>query len=203
MMMDMLTATLAPYALAPLGTLTDDGQSIVLVGPDEPAFWPVFTQSPEYKDGAPDPMDRWSRRVFTHIAATLDAEPLFPFGGPPYAPFYSWAINTGRFWTSPISFLVHDKAGLFASFRGALRVPGAFPQAKSTKPCDTCAQPCVTACPVDAFASGYDVTACKTHVSSDKGRDCRTGGCLARRACPIGQANRLPAQSAFHMESFL
>lgn len=201
--MKEITAALAHFALIPLGTMNDNGQSIVLVGPDEPCFWSVFTQSPEYKDGAPDPMDRWSRRVLSQIASDLDAEPLFPFGGPPYAPFFTWAINTGRFWASPIGFLVHDTAGLFASFRGALRLPNQSSAHISTKPCDSCAQPCATACPVDAFADGYDVAACKAHVQSDAGSDCRTAGCRARRACPVGQGNRRPAQSAFHMEAFL
>lgn len=201
--MNALISALAAHALAPLGILTDNGHSIVLVGPDEPMFWGVFTDSPEFNDGAPDPMDRWSRRILSDIAQDLHAEPLFPFGGPPYEPFFTWAIKSGRFWASPIGFLVHDQAGLFASFRGALRMPSEYPQDTSAKPCDSCAQPCATACPVDAFQDGYDVAACKSHVTSQAGQDCRTSGCRARRACPIGQGNRLPAQSAFHMRSFI
>ena len=114
--MNTLASALARFALVPVGSLDDNGQTIVLVGPDEPAFWPLFTESPEYKDGSPDPMDRWSRRVLSHVALEMDAEPLFPFGGPPYEPFFTWAIKSGRFWASPIGFLVHDTAGLFASF---------------------------------------------------------------------------------------
>ena len=201
--MNTLASALARFALVPVGSLDDNGQTIVLVGPDEPAFWPLFTESPEYKDGSPDPMDRWSRRVLSHVALEMDAEPLFPFGGPPYEPFFTWAIKSGRFWASPIGFLVHDTAGLFASFRGALRLVDQPTQDVSTRPCDCCAQPCASACPVDAFNDGYDVAACKAHVASDAGADCRTKGCLARRACPVGQGNRLPAQAAFHMEAFL
>ena len=89
------------------------------------------------------------------------------------------------------------------SFRGAIRLPRPARVASGPRPCDTCAAPCATACPVDAFADGYDVAACKAHVASPAGADCRRGGCLARRACPVGQGRRLPAQSAFHMEAFL
>ena len=201
--MTTLTSALARVALTPLGTMHDNGHTIVLVGPDEPAFWGVFTDSPEYNDGAADPMDRWSRRVLSGIARDLGAEPVFPFDGPPFEPFFTWAIKTGRFWASPIGFLVHDRAGLFASFRGALRMPGEHAQDISAKPCDSCTQPCASACPVDAFHSGYDVAACKAHLKSQAGQDCRINGCRARRACPIGQGNRLPAQSAFHMKAFL
>jgi hypothetical protein len=199
-----LSTLLTPLGLRALGDCPDGGTTITLIGPDEPLFWPIFTASPEYKDGLPDPMDRWSKRVIDAVATELNAEPLFPFGGPPYAPFFTWAKASGRFWSSPIDFLVHDDAGLFVSFRGAIRRPHTSIAAPSTQPCLTCTpQPCGTACPVGAFDDGYDVAACKTHVTSDAGRDCRTCGCLARRACPVDQGNRLPAQAAFHMEAFL
>ena len=203
-MADRLSPLLKPHGLQALGDCKDDDATITLIGPDEPAFWPIFEASPEYRDGAADPMDRWSRRVITHVASALDAEALFPFGGPPYAPFFTWAKASGRFWASPINFLVHDTAGLFVSFRGAIRWQELATGTQAASPCQTCAdQPCATACPVGAFDDGYDVAACKAHVMSDAGTDCRTRGCLARRACPIGQGNRMPAQAAFHMEAFL
>ncbi len=200
----VLNDVLRPHGLRCLGECPDGADTITLIGPDEPRFWGIFRTSAEFQDGDPDPLDRWSRRVLTAIATTTCAEPLFPFGGPPYAPFFTWAIKSGRFWASPIGFLVHDEAGLFVSFRGALRMSGAANNMTSAKPCDSCTdKPCANACPVGAFNDGYDVAACKAHVISDAGQDCRTGGCLARRACPVGQGNRLPAQSAFHMEAFL
>ena len=177
---------------------------ITLIGPDEPTFWAIFATSAEHDDWLPDPLDRWSRRVLTDVANTLGAEPLFPFGGPPYAPFFTWAKASGRFWASPINFLVHDEAGLFVSFRGAIRWDVKALETAPEQPCLTCPErPCATACPVGAFHDGYDVEACKAHVTSPHGLDCRTKGCLARRACPVGQGSRLPAQAAFHMEAFL
>lgn len=200
---DLLDNALHPFGLQQMGDCVDDDTTITLIGPDEPRFWQIFTDSPEYNDGTANPLDRWSRRVISEVARMVGAEPLFPFGGPPYAPFFTWAVQSGRFWASPIGFLVHDQAGLFASFRGALRWHADAQPATAQKPCVSCAKPCATACPVGAFDDGYDVTACKAHVATDAGIDCRTAGCLARRACPVGHGTRLPAQAAFHMEAFL
>ena len=204
-MADALDSALCPLGLRALGDCPDGDSTITLIGPDEPAFWGIFSDSPEYSDGASDPLDRWSARVLGAVAQELGAQALFPFGGPPYAPFFTWARRSGRCWASPIDFLVHDEAGLFVSFRGAIRRKGkARADAAAKNPCLTCAgQPCTTACPVGAFDGGYDVAACKAHVASDAGSSCRTKGCLARHACPVGQGTRLPAQAAFHMEAFL
>lgn len=197
-----LTAALTAQRLRVLGSVPKDGGSLVLIGPQEPAFWPHFTSSPEYRDAFPDPMDRWSKRVLTAIASDFDATPFFPSDGPPFHPFYTWALETEQIWASPIGLLVHDDAGLFVSFRGALHVPWDMPANPATAPCAICPQPCATACPVGAFAGGYDVARCKAHIATPEGRECLQG-CLARRACPVGRGNRLPAQSAFHMEAFL
>ena len=187
----------------PEGDLGRTTGSIVLLGPDEPLFWTVFQDSAECGDGQPDPMDRWSRRVIDRIADDEGGAAIYPFGGPPYHPFFRWAERSGRAWVSPVGFLVHDVAGLFASFRGAIWTPRIFPKAQSDNPCLTCAAPCKTSCPVDALSASYDVPACKAHLASPLGADCMAGGCLARRACPVGADRRIPAQAAFHMKAFI
>jgi ferredoxin len=181
-------------------------QTLLLVGPLEPDFWPVFTASPEWQDDAPDPMDRWSTRVIGDWAADIGAQALYPFGGAPFLPFFSWAKLTKRIHASPIMLLVHDKAGLFVSFRGALALKQriALP-APPPNPCESCiGQPCRTACPVNAFdGANYDVPACKNYLSTSSGQDCMDRGCAARRACPVSQRHqRLAAQSAYHMQTF-
>jgi len=197
--------SLSRHGLKVLGiTAAPTGGSLHLIGPDEPHFWGIFANSPEFADKAPSPMDRWSKRVLDGVAAELDGEALYPFGGAPFHPFFTWALETGRFFSSPINFLVHDTEGLFVSFRGAIVLsdePPSKPSAPS--PCETCKdQPCKTACPVGAFDDGYDVPACKSYLNAPAGADCMAKGCAARRACPIGQGNRLPAQANFHMEAF-
>ncbi|MEQ8294461.1 MAG: ferredoxin [Roseovarius sp.] len=195
--------------LGVMGVVQDDlpegVASLVLLGPLEPGFWPAFTASPEYRDGASHPLDRWSHRVITGMAEALNATPFFPFGGPPYQPFIAWAKASGRAHSSPVGLLVHDTAGLMISYRGALGFARHIDApAPPPSPCERCeTRPCLTACPVDAFASGsYDVAACKADLDRP-GNDCMTRGCAVRRACPVSRGHgRLEAQSAFHMRAF-
>ena len=207
-MLARIEARLPDLGLMVMGGMhrAEAGDTLYLIGCG-PGFWPVFSTSREALDGAPDPVDRWSRRVLCGLAQDLEAGVEFPFGGPPHAPFIAWALAGGQCHSSPVGMLVHGRAGLMISFRGALTVPGrqALP-APMPRPCDGCAAPCAGACPVGALRPGqpYDVPACKSHVRSDAGADCRSGGCLARRACPVSQSfPRDPAQSALHMAAFL
>ncbi|SMX30997.1 ferredoxin [Actibacterium lipolyticum] len=180
--------------------------TLILLGPNEPGFWPHFTASPEYLDGCCNRLDRWSTRVISKMADEFGATPLFPFGGPPFQPFIRWANRSGRAWPSPVSLLVHDVAGLFASYRGALALPEriALPPLPA-RPCDTCIeQPCRDACPAGAMSGpGYALDTCHTFLDTPDGNDCMTQGCNVRRACPISQSyDRKPEQSAFHMAAF-
>jgi hypothetical protein len=191
-----------PEDAAPAGTGT-----LVLLGPEEPGFWAHVTAAPEFADGAPDPLDRWSARVIGALAEATGGVPLFPFGGPPYRPFVRWALASGRAWRSPVTLLVHDTAGLMVSYRGAIALAErlVLPPPPATAPCATCAgQPCRSACPAGALSdAGYDVAACHHLLDTSDGIDCMTRGCAARRACPVSRRyGRLPAQSAYHMRLF-
>lgn len=185
-----------------LGGLHEGGSTLLLVGPDGPAFWPILQVSPEFNDGAPHPIDRYSIRTLNAIEG---AEALFPNSGPPYQPFIKWALATQRCFASPVQFLVHSKLGLFTSFRGALRLKGMHPLPPPLpNPCESCAdKPCLTACPAGAIEKdNYNVAACHVFLDSEAGADCMARGCAVRRACPIGQALRPEGQSAFHMRYF-
>ncbi len=181
------------------------GQTIVLLGPQEPGFWDGFNTSPEALDGEADPLDRWSRRVMGGLAERFAAQAVYPFGGPPYRPFIDWALRSGRTWQSPVGLLVHDTAGLMVSYRGALVLPDALDlPTPVASPCPDCDQPCRTACPAGALTpEGYDIPRCKAWLDQPEGAECLAGGCIVRRACPISQSyGRLPDQSAFHMRAF-
>jgi ferredoxin len=181
-------------------------KTLILLGPREPNFWKAFKNSPEYQKDQTNPLDKWSRRVIINIASSLNAIPLFPFGKAPYLPFYKWAIKTHRSHESPIKLLVHDKAGLFVSFRGALSFDKKIKLPKPPpNPCKKCSAPCLNACPVSAFASNnYHSELCKTHILGKDSKNCVTSGCAARRICPISKSfPRLSEQSAFHMSAFL
>ncbi|WP_168222916.1 ferredoxin [Oceanicola sp. D3] len=182
----------------------DDGGTLLLLGPGA-GVWEHVSAAPEFEH-AKDPLDRWSRRVIGGMAEALGAEALFPFDGPPWHPFQSWAQATGRCWESPVRLLVHDRAGLWASFRGALRFSErlALPEATAPRPCEACDAPCLTACPVGALGpDGYDTAACHAYLNTPPGADCLSRGCKVRRACPVSAAfPRVEAQSAFHMSHF-
>ena len=177
-------------------------RTIALLSPTA-GFWDHFIQSPEYSDGRPHPMDHWSRRVIGQIACEHRAKAYFPFGGPPYQPFLAWAKRSGRAWASPVGPLVHDTQGLLISFRGAFGLTEAIAATGGQNPCPTCPAPCLTACPVGALGPApYDVPKCKAFLDTSAGSGCMGAGCLVRRACPVGQGIRQPAQLAFHMKAF-
>ena len=180
--------------------------TLVLLAPAPHRFWPIFSASAEAADDAAHPVDRWSRRVVGGLAEAFGAVPLFPFDGPPWRPFLRWAERSRVGWSSPVGMLVHAERGLWISYRGALGLPGRLdlPLRAAAKPCDPCPAPCRTACPVDAFtAAGYDAAACRAHLESPAGAECRGGGCLARRACPVGRDLAPPAeQAAYHLRAF-
>ncbi|WP_264212214.1 ferredoxin [Leisingera thetidis] len=185
-----------------------DGGTLVLLGTAE-GFWPAFKSSPEFTDGSPDPVDRWSQRVVGTLAGELDGTAFFPFGGPPHTPFINWALASGRFFTSPSQMLVHDRSGMLISLRGALHFKQEFdipPPPLADSPCRSCGtRPCLSACPAGALADGgpYDLAACHAYLDTSAGAGCMTGGCLARRACPLSSgAGRDPEQTAHHMRHF-
>lgn len=180
-------------------------ETLVLIGPREPGSWHDIQASEEW--GSTDPVDTWSRRVIGTWAEALEAEAFYPFDGPPWHPFIAWAKKTGRFHTSPVGMLVHDEAGLFVSFRGAIGVRTRLKDPTERRnPCDSCQnRPCQSACPVDALkGDAYAVDLCKSHIQTSAGLDCRKTGCRARRACPVSQGwGRTASQSAYHMQRFL
>lgn len=189
--------------LKPLGGFHEGNGTTVLLGPHEPDFWANVSTHPEFTNAATDPLDHWSTWAITTLAEDVGAKALFPFGGPPFQPFISWALKSGETWQSPVGLLVHKDAGLMVSYRGALRFDHHVTlPAPSTSPCKTCTtKPCLTACPVDAIgAQGYDVPRCLAHIKIDS---VCAAGCRVRLACPISQSyGRAPEQTAFHMKAF-
>ena len=183
-------------------------QSIALVGQGAQGYWPVFSQSAEYLDGAANPIDRWSQRLGDDIAHRFDGQALYPFTGPPYWPFLSWAAAAGDTAPSRLGMHLHRHYGLWHSYRFALLLPNPMPAAvdvdKYQAPCDNCAKPCLTPCPVDAFAKPgeYQVAKCRTYVRDNPQSACYTQGCQARLACPEGQGSHEQAQHQYHMQVF-
>ena len=185
--------------------LEDGGtaQFIILVGNAGPSMFNRFWRE---RKPAIDSLDEWCRQVIGKLADELDARAVFPFDRPAL-PFLQWAKRSGASHQSPLGLNIHADFGLWHAYRAALIFAAAFdiPPIKSKRPCDSCAgRPCLSACPVTAFnGQAYDVDACVDHIALPRGAECMTAGCLARRACPVGQAFAYePAQMQFHMKAF-
>ena len=99
-------------------------------------------------------MDRWSKRVIGAIASDLNSKAVYPSDGPPYAPFYTWAVLSEKAFVSPLKLLVHEDVGLMISYRGALVLDKSLklPVSSDKSPCEACSKPCISACPADAFS---------------------------------------------------
>jgi hypothetical protein len=182
---------------------------LALVGNIGSSYWPRFSRAPEYADGAPHPLDRWSRRVAETVSRGLSLQPLFPFEGPPYYPFQQWARRAEGLEQSPLGIMIHAEFGLWHSYRFALLGSG-FDAGQSPRsgpsPCLDCgAKPCLQRCPVDAFdGAAYDAERCARYLRRNPRADCHRRGCLARLACPVAAELRyVDAQGSFHLRAFL
>lgn len=180
-------------------------QFVILIGNAGPDMFRRFARE---RDPSRDLMDDWCREVIGRLARDLDARAAFPFDRPPL-PFLTWARRAKAGHVSPLGMNIHSVYGLWHAFRAALLFPVAFdlpPPSPGAHPCETCqAKPCLSACPVGAFTgTSYDVPRCVDHIASPQGQDCMTGGCLARRACPVGRPFTYGReQMQFHMRAFL
>lgn len=191
--------------------------TVVLAGQAGPSLWERFAG--ERRD-EPDPLDAWSARALGAVAAATGAVLVLPHEGPPYAPFQRWAARALGLASSPLGILIDPEVGLWHALRGALLFAGRLepgpgwrpPPAVHGSPCADCAErPCLEACPAAAYgrppaqgATRFDAAACAAHVTAPAGAACRDGGCLARRACPVGRAHAYgAAQQRFHLEAFL
>jgi hypothetical protein len=186
-----------------------------MVGQVGSECWPHFAGSAFFDDGQPDPMDRWSKHIGDALARQCGGRAIYPSDGPPFAPFQQWARRAEPLRTSPLLLQIHPQYGLWHAYRFALALPvldaaDAAPllQARTQAAPDLClscdGQPCLSACPVDAFTpQAYDVDRCAAHLHAPAGADCMGAGCLARRACPVGTEYRYrPSHAGFHMAAF-
>jgi hypothetical protein len=183
-----------------------------LVGVVGSSFWPHFKASAFYSDGQPDPLDRWSQAIGNALAVRYGGVALYPFDGPPYHPFQRWADRAEATQASAMMLRIHPEHGLWHAYRFALALPAVAqppaapaPGAVAADLCARCSgQPCLQACPVQAYTgSTFLLQRCADHLHSGRGQDCMQNGCLARRACPVGAAQRYsPEHAAFHMQAF-
>jgi len=218
-----LKAQLAQQGLCILSLIDNhsavpQGHTLILVGHGATGFWPIFKHSQEYLDQQPDPINRWSERIGNAFATQLQGNAVFPFTGPPYQPFLSWAQTNGDSFPSPLGLHFHRQHGLWHAYRFGLLVnTQTFEHhvhntpTSASQPCTGCAQPCMTSCPVGAFSSaGYAVASCRAYVAQNPYSSCARSGCIARLACPYTPTSTVnpshdgyeAAQHQYHMAEF-
>lgn len=180
--------------------------TVIVVGNIGGAMWPPFRAS---ATPGPDPLDHWTRSRLRPIADRFGASFVHP-SDEPFQPFQRWAELADDVWQSPIGLMIHPEHGLWHAYRGAFLfgdvITGLPRVGVHESPCLACAdQPCLSTCPVDAFAPGvYDHERCRGHVRSDAEPRCRFDGCAARRACPVNHDGFYgPDQMEFHMAAFV
>jgi ferredoxin len=183
-------------------------RTVVLAGNAGGALWQAFRASGAPLD-RPEPLDRWLEGILRPAAAAAGAQLLLPNQGPPFAALTDWARRADTVFSSPIRILIHPDFGLWHAYRGVFLFAErlALPErGERANPCEACvARPCLRVCPADAFQpDGFDAWACHDHVFSASGEACRTRGCMARRACPVGREHAYPpAAQAFHTAAFV
>ncbi|MEL7274685.1 MAG: hypothetical protein AAGK33_14760 [Pseudomonadota bacterium] len=204
---------LTPFGWVMLGAEDFDGDTCaagrgLLIGNIGSSLWPAFSTSPEFSDGGKDPLDRWTVSQLGPFAQRLGATVRYPFGRP-FWPFQDYAKRATGMDNSPLGLLIHPQYGLWMALRGLIVFEGDF--AVPTRPvdwhpCERCVEkPCLQTCPVSAFTDdGYDYVSCRAHVASAAGGECFSGGCLARRACPVGEGFAYDEDhQAFHMSAYV
>lgn len=176
--------------------------TVILIGNAGGALWEAFAPRADWTSR--HPLDSWLRPEIERIASQVGATPVFTNDGPPFVPLQDWAARAEPVYRSPIGIMIHPEFGLWHVYRAALLFRGEIdlpPRGEAANPCDSCAKkPCLSVCPADAFLPDrFDAAACVGHVDSAAGTTCRTRGCLARRACPVGREYLYGKdQQAFH-----
>ena len=187
--------------------------SVVLVGNAGGSFWPTFSSWLQKHPGSDHPLDTWSKAVLEPIASAFEATAVFPSDGPPYMPFQQWAKAAEPVFDSPLKVLVHHSYGPWHAYRGALLfgrpIADVEPTVTASSPCRSCRDsPCLRTCPVNAFdGDNFAMQDCAAELSRQQvsgNAPCLDSGCIARKACPVGQNFYYPeAQMRFHTLAFL
>jgi hypothetical protein len=202
---------LHPLGFVLRGGFYDQAQdrTIVLVGNVGSLMWESFSKDKDHWV-EPDPLDHWTKFHLSKIAQSFHVKVVFPFEGPDYAPFQTWAMQADCVYPSPIGPLIHPEYGLWHAYRAAFlfdfEVANLPQPTKTISPCESCVdRPCISACPVQAFdGPAYDVAQCTAYLKSKEATSCLEQSCLSRRACPVGRDFQYSGDhAAFHMARFL
>ena len=133
--------------------------TLVLFGNAGSSLWACFSDSNEYADGLPDPLNRWSKRIGQQMAAQLSGQALFPFDSMPYHPFIDWAKKAESLRCSKLGMLIHPRYGLWHAYRFAIALPDVISELNAQHTDDDICQRCVGQPCLNGMSSGgvYDI----------------------------------------------
>lgn len=190
-----------------LAQLSPGARGAVVVGSGGRLFFDRFVaEATEAQDGAPEPLDRYTKRLVQGLAAqTLGGSVtalFFPFtDSVPALPFQRLGRAAGVGPASPLGLQIHPTYGPWWAYRALVAVDVPLERGRPLGDvCDGCPAPCITACPGDAVArDGFRVSAC--HAHRRVAAPCRLS-CAARVACVRAPDQRYSVeQLAFHMRA--
>ncbi|WP_373046483.1 hypothetical protein [Vulgatibacter sp.] len=156
-----------------------------------PAFFDRFAAAGPHA-GA-DPLDDWTRALVERLlvplrTAGIEAQARHPFVGEAAPlPFQRIGAAAGLGAPARIGLTLHPVHGSWIAYRALLLLscPVEEHPLPAFTPCESCAAPCIPACPAGAVATGgWDAAGCSNH-RVDHGDPCASG-CHARLACPVG-----------------
>ena len=93
------------------------GSTVILIGNAGPDMWNAF-RAIQQSDKTLT-LDSWTRRILDPLSRDLGAQVIYPFDGPPHAPFLRWAAKAEPVFSSPIGMTIHTEYGLWHAYRGA------------------------------------------------------------------------------------
>lgn len=209
-------------AWAPAGQRLEEvlsgARSAIMIAAGGRALWRAIAEESRSSNrgrsgaGEPgaDPIDRFSEKTILEEAALIrGALPrariaaAFPFGGgAEHLPYIRLAEHAGLGTSETVlGLLLHPEFGPWVSLRGCLITDLPLPASQPLdefRPCEGCARPCLTTCPVTALTeAGWDHAACFSHRTS--GPNC-LDGCAPRIACPVGQQHRFGEEEMRHRQ---
>ena len=171
-------------------TLLPGARSALICGCGGRSFGAAFARAPEARDGAPDPVDRFTRRAVEAALPAAGACAVFYWErrGGAFLDLVALGEACGLGVPSRLGLLLHPRLGPWLSIRAAVLTEVELAPTMALAgfaPCAACEGFCRAACPGRAPGpAGFDVAACAG--ATRRIPACRER-CDARRACPIGR----------------
>ncbi len=180
-----------PVELLGSDALSDDLQSLLVVGHAGRGFWEGFV--PNRPDSS-DPVDDYSvARVLAHLPESIRAGSRILYPGDGQVALQRLGRLLGWHADSLLGVGIHPLWGTWYAYRAVLAVPVRLAESRSSPPQSACGEcpgrACIAACPARAVsAQGTDLTRC-SDFRLQPASACAYR-CLAREACPVGSEHR-------------